>query len=363
MTRTRLKDSLQVFESLAQARSAVSQCRTSAGVLAIRVAFYDRVVAAKVPGFQSFLKAFDLAIPLRSGESLKSLDSLQALLADPRQAPRLLALPTRQTVFFAIGGGSVGDFVGFLASTFHRGVALIQVPTTWLAAVDSAHGGKTALNVGGFKNVLGTFHPPRETWLVHALLKGQPEARRQEAQGEIAKMALLDRRVWKSCTQPLAAATGAGVAPWPLLPELVQAKLRVVARDPREERGHRRILNLGHTLGHVLEASLELPHGNAVGIGLFFALWVSWCEGLLATRQFFELEQDLMDRFGLSPRIPGRLPKRPVLRRKFLGDKKSLGSGQVAFVGLRGIGKPVILPLSVDTLLTHLDHFNGDIPE
>lgn len=119
------------------------------------VLFYDSVLI-KNRALKSWIDTFEHRIDLKSGESLKTLRSLGAIL----QRLELLGVSkTSELAFVALGGGSIGDFVGFLASIYWRGRKLINIPSTWLAAVDSAHGGKNGLNVDDVKNQLGTFYP------------------------------------------------------------------------------------------------------------------------------------------------------------------------------------------------------------
>ena len=323
----------------------------------VHVAFYDQSLARRVPQLRSWLERFDLAIPLRAGEGLKSAAMISSVVG--RLLSAGTSYPRGRTRFYAVGGGSIGDFTGFLASVFLRGVELVHVPTTWVSAMDSAHGGKTALNAAGVKNVLGTFHPAVETWIIRDFFRAQDGERLEEALGEAAKMALLDWRVWKaSRSGSKASSRWTPARMWKLLPEIIRAKLRVVARDPRETRGTRRILNLGHTLGHAIEARHGVPHGRAVGVGLYFSLWVSWCEGVIPTSDFFALEHALTRNWGLSLaglhrlRIP-RARIAPLL----VADKKAAGSGRVHFIALRGAARPVQLQLGIRELLDHLDGF------
>jgi 3-dehydroquinate synthetase len=323
----------------------------------VNVAFVDEALLKRVPGIRKWLSNFDLQIPLQAGEELKSASRIESVVETLVSAPVVYARGS--TRFFAVGGGSIGDFTGFLASTFLRGVELVQVPTTWVSAMDSAHGGKTALNAAGVKNILGTFHNAAEAWIIEDFFRKQGGDRLDEALGEAAKMALLDERVWK------ASASGAkkpahwnAARMWKLLPEIIDAKLRVVARDPFETRGARRVLNLGHTLGHALEAHHGLSHGKAVGIGLYFSLWVSWCEGLLSTEDFFGLDRALTVNWGLSlAEIRKLRMEHDQVDRLIVRDKKSLASGEVCFIGLKGPGRPVQLVVRMDDLLEHLDGF------
>lgn len=315
------------------------------------VLIYDRRLERAVPGFASWTRGFSARMPVTAGEGLKDLRAF------PAHCERLLKtvqnLSARRLTIVVAGGGSVGDFGGFIASVFKRGVRLVQMPTTWLAAIDSAHGGKTALNVRGGKNQIGTFYQADEIFLVAKLLGAQPEARAVEALGELAKIALIDGRPWVRKFERVR-----GERPGALLlrflRDAIAAKYRVVKRDPLEKSGARQVLNLGHTFGHVLEAQLGLAHGVAVAQGLFFALEWSRARGDLRARDFARAQALLTEVCGLDRLAAGRLPTVAQARRLLVLDKKRAAAGQVTFVFLRGFGRPVRRDVAIDEVLKEL---------
>ncbi len=310
------------------------------------VLVYDRGLARRIMGFREWKARFRGALALPGGEKAKDLEAFPARMARIVELTR--GLSRKEIVLVSLGGGSTGDFTGFAASVLKRGVALEQIPTTWLAAVDSAHGGKNALNVMGAKNQVGTFHFPSRVYLVREILLAQPERLVQEGMVEFLKAAFLDGGEW---TERLRRSRLEGPALlWDFLLPAVRAKTRIVARDPREERGPRRVLNLGHTLGHALEAFHGLSHGRAVALGIGFALRWSEREGLLSGRVREEMER-LLERKAF-PAGPGGLPPLPraAFRRLVSLDKKAGPSGTVRFVFLRGWGKPVVRPVSLGEL-------------
>ena len=127
---------------------------------------YDSILD-KNAAFKKWSRSFKFKIALKSGEKLKTLDSLQEMLKKMNQ----LDLPqTANFTFISVGGGSVGDFTGFLASIYLRGRQLIHIPSTWLSAIDSSHGGKNGLNLFNDKNQLGTVYPAQKNFLVKKLL-------------------------------------------------------------------------------------------------------------------------------------------------------------------------------------------------
>lgn len=297
---------------------------------------------------RTWLAAFPAAYAVAAGEGLKDV------AAFAEHARRLLELSaplaTSQVRVVAVGGGSVGDFAGFFASIFKRGVPLVQIPSTWLAALDSAHGGKNALNVGAIKNQLGTFHFPAQVHLVRSLLATQPPARALECFGELAKIAITDELPWtKELTEsPLQG----GDLLWKFLPDAVSAKYRIVEADPFERLGLRHRLNLGHTVGHVLETLHQLPHGIAVAQGLRFALAWSAARGQLSASAHDEICHWLAARFALHDLLP-TLPKLAQARftQVLVQDKKRTNDSSLQFVFVSGRGQVATQPVRVQDVV------------
>lgn len=316
------------------------------------VLLFDRNLHRFVPGFREWVSRFPCAYALSSGESLKGVHVFAEHIERIVHATRELS-PRRMTMVVA-GGGSVGDFGGFVASIYKRGVRLVHVPTTWLAAIDSSHGGKTALNVAGGKNQIGTFYPASDIFLVQSILAAQPEIRAHDACGELGKIALLDGGAW---VKRMEATKGdPGQLLWRFLPDAVKAKYKVVARDPREETGHRQILNLGHTLGHVFEAEMGLAHGEAITQGMFFALGWSFKRGLLSLKTHGRARNLLQGKLGLETLVddPGFRRARPTVKRAralLLQDKKRETRGDVTFIFLEAFGRSRRESVRIDDLL------------
>lgn len=204
------------------------------------------------------------------GEQAKSMDTLEALLR------RFAAIPLgRDDAVVALGGGVVGDLAGFAAAVWNRGVACVQVPTTLVAQVDAAIGGKTGVNLPEGKNLVGAFHQPVAVVADTATLASLPERERRAGLGEVAKygfiadpevLALLERR-------PKEAVAGDPEVLTEVVRRGVAVKARVVAADERES-GERVLLNYGHTVGHAIEALTDYEtyrHGEAVSLGLVAA--------------------------------------------------------------------------------------------
>lgn len=305
------------------------------------VFIFDRILL-KSKKFKAWIEQFPYRYSVRSGEELKNIRHFPGHLE--KIATTVAQIPERPLQVICCGGGSVGDFSGFVASILKRGVDLIQIPSTWLAAVDSAHGGKNALNVGRIKNQVGTFHFAKEVWLVKELLSSQPPERHEEALGEALKISMIEggnlwakfSKIKKWDAKPL----------WDLLPEFIEAKYKVVRRDPYEKKGIRHVLNLGHTVGHVLEAQLGLPHGRAVLLGLQFSLRWSEHRKILKDRSLLEISF-LADKNACQKAL--RQVRSPA--KHLSQDKKRVHSGKVRFVFIQNPGKPIVLPVTIGEIL------------
>jgi len=275
----------------------------------------------------------ELVIP--AGEREKSLaraEELYGVLHDR-------GLRRNDTVL-ALGGGVVGDLFGHVAATFQRGVRLAQVPTTLLAQVDAALGGKVAVDFRGAKNYVGTFYQPRLVFMDLLTLGTLPARELRSGAAEVAKYALLAGGHLLAGAERLAAAPlTAERLSQRLVRDCAALKLAVVAEDEREEAGGRAVLNLGHTVGHAIETATALSrfsHGEAVALGLRAVLRLS---GRLCglSRADADRGEALLDGLGL----PRRLDAVPVddvcahIRR----DKKA-GAEGVGYVLLDAIGRP-----------------------
>lgn len=172
-------------------------------------------------------------------------------------------------VAVAVGGGSIGDVVGFAASVFKRGIGLLHVPTTFLAQIDSSIGGKTAVDLGGVKNAVGTFYPA-DTLIDTDFLRTLPKKQWKNGQGELLKYRMLSSDVDSVAVSGDVCQT---------VKACVAFKTGVCERDPFDT-GERHILNFGHTMGHALELSYRIPHGEAVANGIFYEVTLACRLGL-----------------------------------------------------------------------------------
>lgn len=231
----------------------------------------------------------------------------------------------RDTLLIAMGGGVTTDLVGFVASIYMRGVALILLPTTLLAMVDAAIGGKTGIDTAWGKNLLGTFYPPKAIFVDLARLDTLPESEWFNGMAEILKMGLIcNSEIWER-------AEGRDLE---LIVKAIQGKMAIVERDPLEQ-GLRRVLNFGHTVGHALErvSGYAMPHGEAVAFGCVVEAYLSMKLGYLAEKEFAQIE-------AVYKRFPLQLPQgysRGKLFQALHQDKKK-ERGAVRCVLLERIG-------------------------
>jgi shikimate kinase/3-dehydroquinate synthase len=279
---------------------------------------------------------------LEGGEALKSLASAESVLRAMVQAQC-----DRRSILLAIGGGTIGDLGGFCASLFARGIELWHAPTTLLAMVDSAVGGKTALNLPEGKNLIGTIHPAAQVLIEPAFVQSEPESGYRSGLAEAIKMGLgLDADLWELLEREPERILRRDPD---LLTDIVHrslaAKIAVVEQDPHET-GLRRLLNLGHTLGHALEAHDQgrTPHGLCVARGLWFALDVARELGSIREHDVLRA-QSLLQRYDFA-RTP--LPPTKALMPFLARDKKVEGSS-IHFALPTGIGRsePRALPIAL----------------
>jgi len=184
----------------------------------------------------------------------------------------------RDTVIVGVGGGVTTDLVAFTASTYMRGVPLVLIPTTLLAMVDAAIGGKTGVDTPFGKNLVGTFYLPQAIFIEPDLLKSLPEKEMKNGLSEILKYGLIENSsIWEKC--------GHWEEELPfLIRASIQCKVKVVGQDFEEKTGLRRILNFGHTVGHALEflSHYQMPHGEAVALGCMAESYMSHLLGYLS---------------------------------------------------------------------------------
>lgn len=274
---------------------------------------------------------------LPGGEEQKTLGNV-ALIIDALVASRL----HRDDMVLALGGGVIGDVAGFAAASFQRGIAIVQLPTTLLAQVDSAVGGKTGVNHPGGKNLIGAFHQPTAVITDTDTLATLPDRQLRAGFAEIVKAALIadaDFFAWLEQNAPSVLARDAGALEHAIR-RACEIKAAIVAKDEREQ-GPRALLNLGHTFAHAIEAGAgfgQVLHGEAVAAGLVLAAEFSARTGRLPAADAARVRA-IIAAAGL-PADPPRLGHGPLL--KLMGMDKKIAGGRLRLVLLEAIGAATV---------------------
>ena len=290
-------------------------------------------------------------IIIHAGDEHKTLDALAQVwhaLSDGGA--------TRQSVLVNVGGGMVCDLGGFAAATFKRGIRFINIPTTLLAAVDAAVGGKTGINFNGLKNEIGAFAPANEVIISTCFLDTLPRQELRSGYAEMVKHAMLSGPQDFADVLSHEPSTDEPDHLLQLLETSVAVKQRIVEQDPTEQ-GLRRALNLGHTVGHAperlaLQQGHTVPHGYAVAWGLVTEAVLSHILLQFPSSDLHRLAAFVREHYG-TPGIT--CDDYPTLLDLMRHDKKSR-QGEINCTLLRHIGDPVIdNPIVPDDMTTALD--------
>jgi 3-dehydroquinate synthase len=294
------------------------------------------------------------AIGVPAGEGAKSWAQLE------RVCDALLAMEVeRRDIVLALGGGVVGDLVGFASAVVKRGTRFVQVPTTLLAQVDSSVGGKTGINARAGKNLIGAFHQPALVLIDPDVLATLPVRELRAGYAEVVKYGLIDDFgffEWCEANGP-ALLTGDATLQAEAIARSVAAKARVVAADEHEINGTRALLNLGHTFGHALEAEAgfdgSLLHGEAVATGCALAFRYSVRRGLCPGQDAERVSAHLRHA-GLPDTLATRASGARLVEH-MRHDKKASG-GRVPFLLARGIGQTFLArDVDLDDVAAFLD--------
>ena len=271
---------------------------------------YDRNVAWVVKDFPW------KALPIETSESRKTLETVEGIcrwLVEQNAS--------RSALVLAVGGGITTDMAGFAASIYKRGIRYANLPTTLLAQVDAAIGGKTGVNLDGYKNMLGAFRMPEVTFISADVLRTLPQRELRSGLAELLKTFLLaDAEAYEAAL---------GGVTQELILKAARIKEEIVGRDPFEK-GERAKLNLGHTFGHAIEhaSAGSIPHGEAVAMGIILAARLGESLGISTIGLAHKLEADFQ-KAGLPTECPYPLD---TLKDAMAKDKKALGGGKVKFV-------------------------------
>lgn len=285
-------------------------------------------------------------IVLKPGEKYKTLQTAQRIWKTLMKHHA-----DRQAVIVNLGGGVITDLGGFVASCYQRGIRFVNVPTTLLAMIDAAIGGKTGVDFGGFKNQIGTFAEPMEVWISPIFLSTLPQREILSGMAEMAKYGFI-------AYPPMLKVTPDNYQEYLLTAG--KLKREIVTQDYKEQ-GFRKVLNFGHTIGHAIESHClnkdnPLLHGEAVALGMGAALWLSV--------QFCHLDETVLHNFeGQLPVLLSEAETKldvadiePVMR--YLAHDKKNKNGKEQFVLIEAPGLPKldveVAPEKVREALTYI---------
>ncbi|RMG67166.1 MAG: 3-dehydroquinate synthase [Bacteroidetes bacterium] len=284
------------------------------------------------PHLRPFLPPDHVQVEVAPGERHKHLGTCQHIW----QAMTEAALD-RRALMVNLGGGVIGDMGGFVASTYKRGIRFIQVPTTLLSQVDASVGGKLGVDFHGYKNHIGLFAEPEGVYIWPPFLQTLPTAELRSGFAEVIKHHLIaDASAWEALQQITDLSRPDYAA---LIRHSVDIKARIVAEDPYE-RGLRKALNFGHTVGHAveserLETSEPLLHGEAIALGMMCEAWLSQQAGFLSEKDLEAITRYLAVLYGHTALTEAEIP---AIVARTRNDKKNEG-GRILCTLLDGPGQ------------------------
>lgn len=273
---------------------------------------------------------------------------------------------TRSDVIIAIGGGVIGDIAGFAASTYMRGIDLIQVPTTILSAVDSSVGGKTGIDLPAGKNIVGTFYQPKRVFININFFKTLDKRQFMSGLGEVLKYAFIEESckyssplylfefLTLSCDKILQSEPHTIIR---LIDYCLKLKVAVVTVDEKEG-GLRKILNFGHTLGHALETITKYrkyTHGEAVVYGMFFVINWAYMQEYI-NYAYYRLSLDLLNKYGFKPLCKQYPIERLV---EIMKKDKKATSSKITFIipsGKKQVTEVKLTPFDVEFALKDMEN-------
>ncbi len=256
----------------------------------------------------------------------------------------------RSTLLIAIGGGVTSDLAGFIAGIYMRGIDFVVIPTTLLSMTDAAIGGKSGINFGGVKNLLGIIRQPRRIYLCEKFLETLPERELISGMAESVKHAVIGSEELFALLSKKGILSGEKSDLREIIIKSAEIKIGIVSRDEQEE-GERALLNYGHTFGHALESATDYTkylHGEAVSIGMSCAGYVGKKLGMVE-EQFIEKQDSLCLSLGLPIKLPS-FPDDETLLRLMKKDKKSI-SGKIRLIVPEKIGKVISIPDVPDIII------------
>lgn len=333
--------------------SDLAQFLSDAGYSHVVVLVDEHTQAFCYPHIEAGLPRHDVIV-IPPGEEHKTINTCVTIW------DRMTALQLdRHAVVIVLGGGVLGDMGGFCAATYKRGIDFILVPTTLLSLVDASIGGKLGVDFNDFKNHIGVFQKPALTLLYSGFLSTLPESELRSGYAEVIKHTLIsDAEMWK-----VISGRSLHDQNWEeLIRHSVDFKARVTAEDPREK-GLRKVLNAGHTIGHALEShflsvSKRILHGEAVAAGLVAEGWIARQKNMLTEDELHSIIAHIRAVFGKIELTRDQIKRISTLVRQ---DKKNKDN-KILCVLLKGIGSAVWdVEISVDDVNDALSFYEAQM--
>ena len=283
-------------------------------------------------------------IIIGTGETIKTLETVSSIYE------RLLNFECdRSTFILAIGGGIVCDIAGFAASTFMRGLDFAFVPTTLLAQVDASLGGKNGVNLKGYKNIIGVFNQPEFILYNFKFLRTLNPKEYSCGLAEVIKASLITRselvNFLETNNSKIISMDESAIKR--IVTDSIKIKSNIISMD-EFEKGERRKLNFGHTMGHALESLTTVSHGDAVAMGMMFATRYSCSRGFLSTTNRDRIEK-LILLYGLPTEIIDLNIRKKDIIDAIRKDKKK-DAGDIHFVFLKDIGESEVIKIPIGEL-------------
>ena len=296
-------------------------------------------------------------IEIRSSELHKNLDTLQQIWKT-----LTVKAADRKSLLLNLGGGIITDIGGFAAAAFKRGMRFINIPTTLLGMVDASIGGKTGIDFMGLKNQIGLFATPEMVVINKVFLQTLPTRELKSGMAEVVKYGLIsDIRIWEYFKE----LNSSNKISNEIIQKSIDIKEKIVLADPKE-RGIRKILNFGHTLGHAIETHFlnkpkkeQLLHGEAVGIGMILATHLSYQTKNLPHKTLLEITSSIKSYYKNT--IPKRISKDDytAIQELLKHDKKNT-HGKVNFILISAIGKPLLdCEVTSSEIINALDYYSN----
>ena len=259
----------------------------------------------------------------------------------------------KKTLLIAYGGGTVSDHVGFVSSIFKRGIKYINIPTTLTGMIDASIGGKTALNIGGIKNQIGTFYQPAEIFINLGYIDIMPSTLIRDGLGEMFKYTLLSKNQMITRFINYLNTNDVDILN-DMIRECCNMKIKIVHQDEKDQ-NIRKILNLGHTFGHAIESESnnKVPHGIAVINGILMATFLSWKKGYLKKKKFDQITH-LGEKIISGKYIVQDVDKYVNI---MLDDKKNLNR-EIGVVTIKDIGDVELQYFTFDEICIITEEYN-----